>query len=504
MRAFGRPGDGPGEFRSPDGLAVMRDGRVVIADIGHRAYHLFDAAGEFERRIRMPSEPGNLRLTELLPDPGGQAVFSAVGGQVPGMVFGGSVRTTPHTTRPVERVMLMAEVAAKDTVAEGWLPDGDPRSFPVGNQRTLDLPSQKTFGPLMLAGVLPDGSVAFSDSSAYVVKIARQGEGVWRILKRPLQPIPVTNRVIEAEKQRQLMNASGGGSVLNGVRESPQGSRRRALERIEARLSDGRLVVGQWGAPAKVLEPGPAGYTFAGPLVQDRATEALVIVDMCAAQDRLFVHSANLGFDELVIHEVSTVDGTVLSSFADAYRATFASDRQRRSYGSVACAGEPATIVWGFYYFPIVKAYQPDNTLLWTALIEDFTQGPVYQNEPSTPTVHPRGFPTEYIADAPTSSTRRPATAASSATACRGLPGSGVQPTWPPGPSPIRGWKCGPCRVWFLDDRHAPPVFTIILYCRTTLRSVGVSHSSTVHETGATMKAINTTPPARLAGGNQE
>ena len=89
VRAFGRPGDGPGEFRSPDALAVMRDGRVVIADIGHHAYHLFDAAGEFERRVRMPSEPGNLRLTELLPDPGGQAVFSVVGGQALGMGFRG-------------------------------------------------------------------------------------------------------------------------------------------------------------------------------------------------------------------------------------------------------------------------------------------------------------------------------------------------------------------------------------------------------------------------------
>ena len=233
VRAFGRPGDGPGEFRSPNGLAVMRDGRVVIADIGHRAYHLFDAAGEFERMVRMPSELGILRLTELLPDPGGRAIFSAVGGQALGLVLGGSVRTAPHTTRPVERVMLTARVATKDTVAEGWLPDGDPASWPVGDRRTLDLPSQKVFGPPMLAGVLPDGSVAFSDSSAYVVKIARPEEGVWRILKRPIRPIPVTSRLIEAEKQRQLMNASGGGSVLNGVRESPQGSRRRALERIE-------------------------------------------------------------------------------------------------------------------------------------------------------------------------------------------------------------------------------------------------------------------------------
>ena len=232
VRAFGRPGDGPGEFRSADGLAVMRDGRVVIADISHRAYHLFDANGEFERRVRMTSELGDLRLTELLPDPGGQAIFSAVGGQAPSLVVGGSVRTTPHTTRPVERVMLTAAVATKDTVAEGWLPDGDPTSFPVGDRRSLGLPSQKVFGPLMLAGVLPDGSVAFSDSSAYEVKIARPEEGVWRTLKRPLRPIPVTDRVIEAEKQRRL-NASGGGSVLNGVRESPQGSRRRALERIE-------------------------------------------------------------------------------------------------------------------------------------------------------------------------------------------------------------------------------------------------------------------------------
>ena len=233
VRAFGRPGDGPGEFRSPNGLAVMRDGRVVIADIGHRVYHLFDANGESERRVRMASEPGELTATELLSDPGGQAVFSAVGSQALAVLFGGPVRTIPHTTRPVERIVLTAAVATKDTVAEGWLPDGDPSSFPVGNQRTLGLPSSKTFGPLMLAGVLPDGSVAFSDSSAYTVKIARPGEGVWRILKRPFQPIPVTNRVIEAEKQRRLRDASGGGSVLSGVRESPQGSRARALERIE-------------------------------------------------------------------------------------------------------------------------------------------------------------------------------------------------------------------------------------------------------------------------------
>lgn len=162
------------------------------------------------------------------------------------------------------------------------------------------------------------------------------------------------------------------------------------------RLSDGRLVVGQSGAPAKVLEPGPEGYAFAGPLVRDRATETLAIIDMCAVQDRLFLHSSNLARDALVIHEVSTENGAVLSSFAEAYRATFESDRTDRSYGRIAC-GEPETIVWGFYYFPIVRALRPDNTLLWAALIEDFAQGLVYQNSASSSTVHPRRSPTEYV-----------------------------------------------------------------------------------------------------------
>lgn len=65
----------------------------------------------------------------------------------------------------------------------------------------------QAFAPRMLPGVLPDGSVAFSDSLAYVIKIARPGEGVWRILKRPLQPIPVTRAVRNAEKERRLRAA---------------------------------------------------------------------------------------------------------------------------------------------------------------------------------------------------------------------------------------------------------------------------------------------------------
>ena len=225
-RAFGRAGDGPGEFRSPDGFAVMRDGRVVMGDLGHRGYHIFGADGEFERMVRMAPEPGTARITDLLPDPRGEAVYSAVGAQMLRSGSGTAPRTTPPTSRPVERLVLNGEVAVKDTVAVGWLPLGEDRSgLPISGRPSFDLPPRQVFGPMMLAGVLPDGSVAFSDSSAYAIKIARAGAGVLRILRRPLQPTRVTDRVIENERQRRAgLAAAGRGPrmVINGVEYFPQ------------------------------------------------------------------------------------------------------------------------------------------------------------------------------------------------------------------------------------------------------------------------------------------
>lgn len=58
LRGFGRRGEGPGEFRNAVAVAVFRDGRVVVADSGHRAYQIFGADGVFERMVRMESEGG--------------------------------------------------------------------------------------------------------------------------------------------------------------------------------------------------------------------------------------------------------------------------------------------------------------------------------------------------------------------------------------------------------------------------------------------------------------
>ena len=242
-RSFGRPGEGPGEFRSAAAFAVFRDGRAVILDTGHRAYHVFDANGSFERMVRIVSEGATMFVTALLADPRGEVVVSAVGAPLRSMSYSRDAGTgsplPPHASRPVERLSLAGEVATKDTVAEGWLPHADEppvgsvSGIPIGSR----LPPPRVFGPRMLPGVLPDGDVAFSDSSAYAIRIARPGTGVWRILTRPFHPAPVTNRVIETEQERRLRileeSPDGcGGVTIMGAAISAEDCRRRARERI--------------------------------------------------------------------------------------------------------------------------------------------------------------------------------------------------------------------------------------------------------------------------------
>lgn len=55
QHTIGRRGEGPGEFKNALSFAVNPDGQVVVADWGDLAYEIFDAAGDYKRRVR--SEP---------------------------------------------------------------------------------------------------------------------------------------------------------------------------------------------------------------------------------------------------------------------------------------------------------------------------------------------------------------------------------------------------------------------------------------------------------------
>ncbi len=223
VREFGSPGEGPGEFKWPTGFAVMRDGTMVVKDFGHRGYQLFDANGEFQRMVR-----GVQGWNTLLADPRGGGVFT---GDLPAVTGRSRTYTTsgqatpadPPTSRPVLYLDFAGEEVRTDTVVEGWLPPRSDQDIDVpqdirgsGNARALGaamsglLSPPPILEPPLLAGVLPDGSIVHSDSSAYALKITPPDAGeVARVIRRPLRPEPVTDAIKREYQERRNVGRGG-------------------------------------------------------------------------------------------------------------------------------------------------------------------------------------------------------------------------------------------------------------------------------------------------------
>ena len=210
VREFGSSGEGPGEFISPVSMAVMRDGTTAVSDMGHRAYQLFDESGGFVRMVRVDRVP-LLITSHTEADPLGNGVYAIVSSGRAGMVRGPGAPAP--LSRPILRLGLEGDMAAIDTVAEGWLPpppatpDGEvPGVMIEGRPVTfsqLGLGQSTVFEPELLMAVLPGGQVVFSDSSAYALKITGdRGAPIERIITRPLEPERVTPAIEEAEEER--------------------------------------------------------------------------------------------------------------------------------------------------------------------------------------------------------------------------------------------------------------------------------------------------------------
>ena len=199
VREFGSMGEGPGEFNNPSGVAVFRDGTIVVEDLRHRAYQLFDANGEFLRMVRMR---GGIGYHNLLPDPRGKGVFMKKddGDRITVRSSADGAPPPPPASRPLWRVDLSGEEARHDTVVEGWQA---PRGEVPDRQGLMGLPpgvgQAPTYAPPFLMGVLPDGSLVHSDSSAYALHITPPDPGgAARVIRRPLRPRPVTRAMEEA------------------------------------------------------------------------------------------------------------------------------------------------------------------------------------------------------------------------------------------------------------------------------------------------------------------
>ncbi len=190
---FGRPGEGPGEFRAATSAVTFRDGTMVVADYGHRAYHVFRPGGEFDRMVRFPAEtepesPGTrtylLRATAgetLLGYPKRAVTFQQ--GETPGGGSSFSMRQR-EGPRVLERLGVDGNAVRAEEIVSAWAP----AEFEQVNRVAA-------FTPKLLFDVLPDGGFVFTDSTGYAIKFATSDGTVVRVVTRPIEARTVTEDI---------------------------------------------------------------------------------------------------------------------------------------------------------------------------------------------------------------------------------------------------------------------------------------------------------------------
>ncbi|MYA33935.1 MAG: hypothetical protein F4Y33_09790 [Gemmatimonadales bacterium] len=214
---FGRRGDGPGELRDVGHMVARPGGGVVIVDNGHRAYLLFGPDGSFERAVRFAIRGASETAAA-------EAVRSAREGETlfltrrPDARFSNGQVSVEAGDRTIYRMSLADadeadadeadDAAAATPFAEGWeaqperevtMEAADPSDMfaAVGD-------AFMGFVPDLVFDVLPGGGVAYSDSSAYAIKIQPAPGAPVRVVGRPLHPEPVTESLRERARARML------------------------------------------------------------------------------------------------------------------------------------------------------------------------------------------------------------------------------------------------------------------------------------------------------------
>ena len=253
VRLVGREGEGPGEFQSVIAFAVWRDGRVAVPDLGHSAIQVFSPDGGLERFLRMSDEgrPASRALfhSEIRADPlGDRIIAQGVDGVLVAMANRANRRmgheddeTPPRADdRALETLDLSGDEIAQEPILQGWRAPRLDTELSSADQedwaRVVASMEDRYFEPEFVWDVLPDGTIAWSDSSAYAVKFASPDGSVTDVLSRPFTPQGVSARIRRAtidyhldrlEERSQTAPSTG----LPFLTRDVEGRRRRIEER---------------------------------------------------------------------------------------------------------------------------------------------------------------------------------------------------------------------------------------------------------------------------------
>lgn len=259
---FGRHGDGPGEFGMPAQLVVWPDGTMLVQDILRMGYHVFGPGGDFARLIR--DQLGR----DMRPERTGDRAL--VGGSWDDPAGGG---------RPILRFDLSSGGASSHTLMNAWTPRGAGESrdgadagrvrihIPVPGAQEVVGDGEWGFEPALLVDALPTGGIVFSDSTAYAIKVTDPPGSVSHVIRRSIQPMPVTEEIRRAERERRLEDFRNMKATVTGE-PSPE-----ALAMINLVLADREAEVENMRFFPEVPVIESLQVTWEGTLWVQRSTE---------------------------------------------------------------------------------------------------------------------------------------------------------------------------------------------------------------------------------------
>ena len=229
VRKIGKKGGGPGELLVPVGLAFTRDGYIAVTDIGRPGVSLFKPDGSFVKNLMLGDSAG-------MPTPQGGVMAHPTAGVVvrANPMFGARIRAgelsqlggpTGPRRSPITWFNATAEPRKLFAVELPSLtPKVENSGGGSGQRQVMVRVSQPAFTPLVLWGVLTNGSVAVADEATYRIKIANAGK-ITRIIERPFPARKATER--DKDKARELRRKNmktGTGMIMATRTDGPGGS----------------------------------------------------------------------------------------------------------------------------------------------------------------------------------------------------------------------------------------------------------------------------------------
>ncbi|MDE2805403.1 MAG: hypothetical protein OXN18_09695 [Gemmatimonadota bacterium] len=209
---FGVEGPGPGEFVRATGMVALADGRMVVPDLGRRAFQRYEPDGAFTGLTMFGELPGPANMVYRPYREGGLLARvrihrtsemdsltisnATIVSEGPRVVFAVDLGGVAATLR------VLAEGRA--TEAPSFVASTTLSGIPQGRPVMEGSIHRTALLPRLLFDALPGGGLVVADTSAYLLTVYDEQGAVQRTIRRALPPRPVTEAMRRRFRGREF------------------------------------------------------------------------------------------------------------------------------------------------------------------------------------------------------------------------------------------------------------------------------------------------------------